>query len=747
MADLKVKRGSQANLDSLAVEDGSLIITTDDKKLYSDVGTERIEISDVVCVDFNVTYTDYASFKSSGNASVTTTTSVDDIISYAMQGKKVVGRIKNFNLWNDTALVRDLYLDLTQYKEKSDGTTLTGNAVQFEGTFQQGYGSAGNANEFNCASLIIYFYYAGSAGGWSCRSNFFTRFLPDSKANVTNKIKVYTDSNETRNKSLFIDKSDIPASGADKTIYTDSGISLGSTSASGTTIVDPFHLVNKFDATNNTYKELLYRTTDGVLSLEATTTAADTTKQLVGWDKIKYNDSFTIEDSNKATTEHNDYVFSQTSLSLPTQQWAPTNHDLATIMVPNHADASNNSKSSLNLLVSANMGATTKNIGGITLKKNEDSQILVTSLSPAKSATDFVVPTATGTTVMGDQDAFLGTTSSPWTALRVKSRSGTVATLNNSNTGIVCPGFDYSNTTPSSSTPNYDKLFIQKLAPTPPSTSITGWKGHGVIDLAVGCSYTTTDGADSTTNSLLLESRFVNKYTTRFNVYPVLKDSTNATNHMSYLGTSTNPWDYVYGDNILSKTDAGISYHELPVGGITSAGLIDTTSFTEYDYAFVVNDPNNAVSPGEGSSKSFAFPYIRFNGQNMPAAGADFVVDYYDGSSTRWVKWASGRFEQWMFIWKGTINSSDWASWGGSSLYNYNITNTSWPVAFSTSHNGTTTDIAVITTISASASDAILWAMASNVTATTLPKISLVGPGNITRYNVRIDIHGEGYWK
>ena len=125
----------------------------------------------------------------------------------------------------------------------------------------------------------------------------------------------------------------------------------------------------------------------------------------------------------------------------------------------------------------------------------------------------------------------------------------------------------------------------------------------------------------------------------------------------------------------------------------------------------------------------------------------DYVVDSYNSGSTRWVKWASGRFEQWMFIWKGTINSSDWSSWGSSGLYTYNITNTSWPVAFSTSHNGSTTDITPITTISASASDSILWSMASNVTATALPKISLVGPGNITRYNVRIDIHGEGYWK
>ena len=743
MADLKVKRGSQANLDGLAVEDGSLIITTDDKKLYSDVGAERIEISDVIYVDFNVTYTDYASFKSSGNASVTTTTSADDIISYAMQGKKVVGRIKNFNLWNDTALVRDLYLDLTQYKEKSDGTTLTGNAVQFEGTFQQGYGSAGNANEFNCASLIIYFYYVGSAGGWSCRSNFFTRVLPDSKAIASaNKIKVYTDNSETRNKSLFIDKTDLPASGADKTIYTDSGISLGSTSASGTTIVDPFHLVNKFDATSNTNKELLYRTTDGVLSLEATTTAADTTKQLVGWDKIKYNDNFTIEDSNKATTEHNDYVFSQTNLSLPTQQWAPTGSDLATITVPAH-DATS-SKSSLNLLVSANLGTSTKNIGGIALKKNDGSSLLVTSLSPAVGVTDFVVPSG----VMGDQAVNLGTTSSPWSTLYIKSQNN--STLNvNTNTmakGILSPGIDLSNDT-SSNTTYYDVLTIQKLAPTPPtSTTVTTWKGNGVLELSSGGVFRSSNTTNTTANSLMLESGFVGSQIAEFNVYPVT--TSNLTWKNSNLGTASQPWTNIRGEKLYTRKNTSNAFINIPVGTVTNTGLLDPTvdsNATVYDYVFLENVDGSGVT----SSQEFAVPYIAKsdNSKLIPACGADYIVDYYDGGGTRWVKWASGRFEQWMFIWKGTINSSDWSSWGSSSLYTYNITNTSWPVAFSTSHNGTTTDIAVITTISASASDAILWTMASNVTATTLPKISLVGPGNITRYNVRIDIHGEGYWK
>ena len=42
MAKLKVKKGLEANLP--AVEDGSLLITTDSKKLYLDNGEERIQV-------------------------------------------------------------------------------------------------------------------------------------------------------------------------------------------------------------------------------------------------------------------------------------------------------------------------------------------------------------------------------------------------------------------------------------------------------------------------------------------------------------------------------------------------------------------------------------------------------------------------------------------------------------------------------------------------------------------------------
>ena len=52
MAKLKVKKGLEANLP--AVEDGSLLITTDSKKLYLDNGEERIQVGGVGGVEVTV---------------------------------------------------------------------------------------------------------------------------------------------------------------------------------------------------------------------------------------------------------------------------------------------------------------------------------------------------------------------------------------------------------------------------------------------------------------------------------------------------------------------------------------------------------------------------------------------------------------------------------------------------------------------------------------------------------------------
>lgn len=44
MSAIKFKRGLSSNLSNLPVEDGSLIITTDDKAVYLDVDDDRIKI-------------------------------------------------------------------------------------------------------------------------------------------------------------------------------------------------------------------------------------------------------------------------------------------------------------------------------------------------------------------------------------------------------------------------------------------------------------------------------------------------------------------------------------------------------------------------------------------------------------------------------------------------------------------------------------------------------------------------------
>lgn len=123
----------------------------------------------------------------------------------------------------------------------------------------------------------------------------------------------------------------------------------------------------------------------------------------------------------------------------------------------------------------------------------------------------------------------------------------------------------------------------------------------------------------------------------------------------------------------------------------------------------------------------------------------DYIIGSYHSGNTHWVEWASGLMEQWMSISKGKVNSNEWAAWGSSGLYYYDITNTYWPKAFSATHSGTA--VVPVTTITAFASDSILWVKAANPTATTLPKISLVGPANMTCYNVRVDVHAVGYWK
>ena len=51
MAIFALKRGPVTNLPSLAIEDGSFIVTTDEQKLYVDLGTKRYSLGDILVVD------------------------------------------------------------------------------------------------------------------------------------------------------------------------------------------------------------------------------------------------------------------------------------------------------------------------------------------------------------------------------------------------------------------------------------------------------------------------------------------------------------------------------------------------------------------------------------------------------------------------------------------------------------------------------------------------------------------------
>lgn len=325
----------------------------------------------------------------------------------------------------------------------------------------------------------------------------------------------------------------------------------------------------------------------------------------------------------------------------------------------------------------------------------------------------------------------LGTSSNPWYQLYLGKSTGV---------GIKKLGVDRSGL--SSEVAFTDVFLIEHLSMSP--SQVSGSTGTGTIDLMTHGAYNNSGTTKTNTGGLRISTVGNSTSTNNVSIIPIFSVSNTITGTgNSYFGTTSNPWNYAYvgtvnADKLYNKANS--IYRRVPVFWGNGTSSLPSTDVTTGDMCYIVD----AVS-SNGSTKTYVRPKIYYS--SWRDTEADYIVDQSLSGSTRWVKWASGRLEQWLFIWKGTVKDTDWSAWGSSGLYYYDITNTSWPVAFSTSHNGTTIDITPITTMNAYAGDAILWVKASNVTATTLPKISLVGPANMTRYNVRIDIHATGYWK
>lgn len=54
MTSMKFKRGPSTKLNSLGIEDGSLIITTDKKQLFFDIGSDRVPIGHEMATDEDI---------------------------------------------------------------------------------------------------------------------------------------------------------------------------------------------------------------------------------------------------------------------------------------------------------------------------------------------------------------------------------------------------------------------------------------------------------------------------------------------------------------------------------------------------------------------------------------------------------------------------------------------------------------------------------------------------------------------
>lgn len=322
--------------------------------------------------------------------------------------------------------------------------------------------------------------------------------------------------------------------------------------------------------------------------------------------------------------------------------------------------------------------------------------------------------------------ASLGTNSNPWHQLYLG---------NASSMGIRKLGANRSGVSEASFT---DSFVIEHQAMNPSTASL--FMGTGTIDLVVHGTYGTSGTAKTNTGGLRIFTNASNTSANNVNIIPIFS-TTSIGSGDSYLGTSSYPWKYgyigtVYSDKVYNKANS--AYKRVPVFWGNNSTSLPSSGVTTDDICYTVN-----TITSNGSTKTYVRPKIYYG--SWRDTEADYIVDQSLSGATRWIKWASGFMEQWVFIWKGTVSS--WTQWGSSGLY-YNDTNDwKWPIAFNSTHDGVSTDMTPITTMNAYAGDAVLWVKATTPSNTGISKISLVGPANITRYNVRIDIHAVGYWK
>lgn len=320
--------------------------------------------------------------------------------------------------------------------------------------------------------------------------------------------------------------------------------------------------------------------------------------------------------------------------------------------------------------------------------------------------------------------ASLGTNACPWYQLYLN---------NTPNAGIRKLGANRSGMSEASFT---DSFVIEHQAMNPSTASL--FMGTGTVDLIAHGTYGTSGTTKSSTGGLRI---FVNASSTsanNVNIIPIFSN-TEIGSGDSYLGTNSYPWKYgyiktIYSDKLYNK--ANNDYKRVPVFWGNSSTLPSSGVATN-DICYTID----SVSSGS-TTKTYVRPKIYYGAWRDTEA--DYIVDYYNDDSCRWVKWASGRMEVWRYYWVGTISASNWQAWGN--IYEAKIsTGLNWNVTFTAHGSSSFTPPLVVGSLYSDT--AVLWLKMVKPTNTRSGELWACCAGGIQRDGVQLSLHAQGWWK
>lgn len=106
-------------------------------------------------------------------------------------------------------------------------------------------------------------------------------------------------------------------------------------------------------------------------------------------------------------------------------------------------------------------------------------------------------------------------------------------------------------------------------------------------------------------------------------------------------------------------------------------------------------------------------------------------------SNWTYIKWSNGMAECWGNRWVGTIQSSEFSDWGGSTVY-YTVPESTFPFAFAA-------DPICINMVQNNSASA--WCAQYSPSTTKTGKTGVIRPNAATVNNVEIVYHAFGKWK